>query len=881
MGLPDEDAFALTADQLAAAAPRRGGRSARPFTMRPADTEWWRFTGVEQRREPLLTAAAHPETDLRIGAALRYYLGGEPDPLGAAAAFTVDDAVGTSFWRDSGYCQYDAWLGEHGAEFAASAVMAYFAVTTVHRVLYGLPDRGGAPVPLTAVPDGPARIPWRSFGRELLRLRTHLSTMPEAQFRTIEAVLESNGRNPVQRAVRAYLVPGRTDWVDTACAERAAGLIEGHESTVWLLRSVGSTAQLAAAGLLGHRFDALSRAHDHCSLLDGVGPDCAPLLLAASLAPALGDSEREALHDVLATLPRDDAVRFFLQHIETHRTWDRLQRVADRFPVRTLRAVAALTEDADTAQLARFIGLIRSHPVLDGPARDALDPADRNRVDALLAWRGHPPETADVPAALAAPPHGRRGAPWAAMVTATPVLTKGRRARLPQAAVEHLLAALALDTARDPHPAVEAAVAHCDPASLREFSWAVFATWNGAGDRANPWAFTQLARFADDATVRRLEALVHEWPGRSLHKRAVRGLELLGAIGTEEALSAVHRISRQASFKGLKKAAASEVDRIAARLGLDQEQLLDRLVPDVELDADGRMALDFGPRSFTVGFDEQLKPYVIDPKGKARRSLPRPAAGDDPEAAAAAAARFDRLKRGLKSVGTEQVGRLERAMTGGRVWSRSDFERFVAGHALMRHLARRLVWQYTTGRGWTAFRIAEDGGYADVRDDVLRLPERAAVRLPHPLHLGAETAAWAQLLTDYEVVQPFEQLARPVFTLTREEAATGRIARFEGRTVATGPLLGLQRARGWWQYTHVFSGAGAPLGLCREIRDRGWFMLGLSPGIDPADPGAAPHQTLNTVRFTAEESADADAPRDLDPLLASELLALLDRHTVR
>jgi hypothetical protein len=885
--LPDEDAFELDAEQLAAAVPRRGGRSARPFEPRP-DTEWWQYTGIENRREELRQVAAEPETEPGLAAALLSYLDGKPDPVGAAVAFAAGDAIGIGLWGRTNYSQYDAWLGEHGPEFAAAAVMEYFTVATVHEVLRGVPVayRHTGPVAIEYLPPDPDKAPWRDFGYELIRLRTHLAQMPEPAYRRIEAVLESQGRNPIQRSNRAFLCPERTDWVDEACAERPAWRFTDHRCDNRLIESVSSLDQLEKAGIA-----ALSAQGAHpqlvCTLLEGVGLDCTPLLARAATLAGLFDPWRTSLHDTIAALPRDEAVRFFLERAVDASTWGRLQQVADRFPVRTLRSVAALAAEADTARSTRFIGLLRTRPLLTGAAYDVLEPADRDRIDALLAWRGLPPETSEVPDLLATPPRpqGRRLVPeaprWAALVTAAPVLTKGRKGRLPLPAVENLLTAMALDTAKSPHPAIDAAIEHCDAASLRDFSWTVFATWNLVADRANPWALTQLARFADDDTVWRLEALIHEWPGQSLHKRAVRGLELLGSIGTEEALAAVHRVSKHSTYKGLKKAALAEVDRIAARLGLDQEQLLDRLVPDFELDPDGRMTLDYGQRAFTVGFDEQLKPYVVDPKGKARRSLPKPDESDDPEAAAEAAARFDRLKRALKSVGTEQVKRLEKAMTAGRVWSRADFERHLAHHALIRHLVRRLVWQFTTGRGWTSFRVAEDGTLADVRDDVLRLPERSAVRLAHPLHLGEETVAWAEVFADYEVVQPFEQLARPVFALTAEEAATGRVARFEGRSVHTGPLIGLRQARSWWKYTHVFNGAGAPLGLCREIPDIGWFMLDLQPGIDPAYLKAEPHQRLNSVRFSTVESADGPAPQDLDPLLVSELLALLDRHTVR
>ncbi|MQM28640.1 DUF4132 domain-containing protein [Glycomyces albidus] len=891
MDLPDEDSFELTAEQLAAAVPRRGRPSARAFEMRPDDTERWRYNGIEQRREDLRQAAASPATDPRIAAALMSYINGRPDAVGAAAAFLVDDAVGTPLWADPRYSQYDAWLGEHGPEFAAAAVMEYYTLKTVDPVLRGVPVRDPAdrPYAVETVPPDPDESPWRNLGLELARLRTHLSRMPEPMYRRIEAILESKDRNPVQRAARAFLMPERTDWVEGVCEERPRRRFADFAIDNWLFQCVSSMDQLERARLT--RLQAVAQfPHVVWTLVEGVGPDCAPLLAHAAARHDTKPDRRAFLFEALGALPSDTAVRFFLERHSAPGAWDLALKAARRFPIRTLRMIAELATvngDADRVSRAGLVGVLQSEPLLRGPARDALDPADRDRIDALAQWRDLPPETTDVPAALATPPQpdGRRKAPaappWAAMITPVPLLLKGRRARLPQAAAAHLLAAMALDTPKHPHPAVQAAIAHCDTVCLREFSWAVFATWDRTGDRANPWALTQLARFADDDIVRRLEAVIREWPGQGLHKRAVRGLELLGAIGTEEALGVVHRIAKQVAFKGLKKAALAEVDKIAARLGLDQEQLLDRLVPDFELDADGRMTLDYGPRAFTVGFDEQLKPFVIDPKGKVRKSLPKPDGEDDPEAATLAGLRFDKLKRGLRSVGTDQVKRLEKAMTSGRVWSRADFERHVAGHALMRHLARRLVWQYTTGRGWTSFRVAEDGTYADLRDDAIRLPERSAVRLPHPLHLGSEIKAWAEVFADYEVVQPFEQLARAVFALTDEEAATGRIARLEGRSVHTGPLVGLQRGRTWWKYTYAFANTHAPYGLCREIPDVGFLMLDLQPGIDPAAPTAEPHQRLNSVRFSTVEAADGPAPRDLDPLLVSELLAVLDRHIVR
>ncbi len=77
------------------------------------------------------------------------------------------------------------------------------------------------------------------------------------------------------------------------------------------------------------------------------------------------------------------------------------------------------------------------------------------------------------------------------------------------------------------------------------------------------------------------------------------------------------------------------LESIADARGLSSEELEDRLAPDLGLDAQGTMQLDFGPRAFQVGFDETLKPYVRERgadgvPGARLADLPKPKKTDDP-----------------------------------------------------------------------------------------------------------------------------------------------------------------------------------------------------------------------------------------------------------
>lgn len=64
----------------------------------------------------------------------------------------------------------------------------------------------------------------------------------------------------------------------------------------------------------------------------------------------------------------------------------------------------------------------------------------------------------------------------------------------------------------------------------------------------------------------------------------------------------------------------------------------------------------------------------------------------------------------------------------------------------------------------------EDGTFNTVDEEEYQLPEMVDIGLVHPLELSEEELAlWKEQLSDYEIIQPIEQLERPVFRVTDEE----------------------------------------------------------------------------------------------------------------
>ncbi|MFC9648751.1 DUF4132 domain-containing protein [Streptomyces sp. NPDC056937] len=378
-----------------------------------------------------------------------------------------------------------------------------------------------------------------------------------------------------------------------------------------------------------------------------------------------------------------------------------------------------------------------------------------------------------------------------------PQITVRAGGALPAEATRHVITMLALSKPEVHYPGLDVVEETCEPASLSEFAWSVFQRWRQAHMPAKQsWALMVLGRLGDDETVRRLTPVIRAWPGESAHRRAVDGLDVLAEIGGDVALTHLHGIAQRVKFTGLKDRAREKIGEVAEGLGLTADQLADRLVPDLGLGPDGSTVIDYGTRRFTVGFDELLRPYVLDGAGKRRKDLPKPGAADDTDLATAERKRFSALKKDVRTVAADRIRRLETAMVLGGTWTAAEFRDLFASHPLMRHLARRLVWSSVHETGEHTFRVAEDGTLADRADDTFVLSDDATVRIPHPLRLGDALAAWREVFADYEILQPFRQLARPVLSLTPEEAEGSSLPRFERARAVTGALLGLTE-RGW------------------------------------------------------------------------------------
>lgn len=307
-----------------------------------------------------------------------------------------------------------------------------------------------------------------------------------------------------------------------------------------------------------------------------------------------------------------------------------------------------------------------------------------------------------------------------------------------------------------------------DDASANALSLQLLDAWTRAGSPAkDKWAVYQLAILAAPATLDQIAPQLDELASSSRHHFVLWFVDVLFRHGSRAAHSWLaywakngERSSVQTAQQYLERAAQAagkDVEAYAATLNsYIADDVADAEVPTLGLEAP--YVVDYGDRKFEVFIDPNHNLVIRDEALKTYANLPNPRKDEalSPEQKAHVA----ELKKRLRAVVKEVCGRLEAGMVSGRPWTVAAFRELFGGHPIMSAFAGRLVFRADDG---TLFRLSE-GELLGAEYDVVDLRDDQTVRIAHPLQMNAvELDEWGQHFADAELVQPFEQLGRPIY----------------------------------------------------------------------------------------------------------------------
>jgi hypothetical protein len=272
----------------------------------------------------------------------------------------------------------------------------------------------------------------------------------------------------------------------------------------------------------------------------------------------------------------------------------------------------------------------------------------------------------------------------------------------------------------------------------------------------------ELARFAE-ACLKKIPGL-----GAVSQKAGNACVNVLAAIGTEDAVAQLSRLVRRVRYDTALRLIEEALEQAAARAGLSRDELEERTVPNVDLSADS-------------------------PKARKERA----------------------------ALLSSHIMRVERLMLTQRAIPYLWWRECYLDQPLLSDTARRLIWQFEAdGNVWLG--IWWDGRMVDETGSEIAVPSTAIVRLWHPIlsagcaaDASGETARsaldpiplprgvatvlyWRCWLEDHAVRQPFKQAHREVYLVTpAERESQDHSLRFAKHVLRQHQFQALCEGRGW------------------------------------------------------------------------------------
>lgn len=361
-----------------------------------------------------------------------------------------------------------------------------------------------------------------------------------------------------------------------------------------------------------------------------------------------------------------------------------------------------------------------------------------------------------------------------------------------------------------------------NPEELAQCMETLFERWMETGAEAKKkWVLYAASIHGGERIIPVLHTQIQEWPKASRGTMAAEAVKALALNGSPTALLLVDQISRKFKFRQVKAAAGDALSCAANQLGITKAELEDRIVPNLGFNEQMEQVFDYGPRKFQVLLSAALELEVYDGNGKRLKNLPAPGKKDEPEKAKAAGDAYRLLKKQLKTVVANQKLRLEQAMSAERLWQVAQWKELFVKNPVMHQFAIGLIWGVYEDKTLKAtFRYMEDGSFNTVDEEAYELPQTGTIGLVHPIELEEESlAAWKEQLSDYEVIQPIEQMERTVYRPTEEEKEQTELTRFGGKLINGLSLSGRLQNMGW--YRGSVQDAGGYYTFYREDGDIG------------------------------------------------------------
>lgn len=307
--------------------------------------------------------------------------------------------------------------------------------------------------------------------------------------------------------------------------------------------------------------------------------------------------------------------------------------------------------------------------------------------------------------------------------------------------------------------------------------------------------------FQPEDKLLKLKTQIEEWSLNARGALAAHAVYAIALNASKFALVLVDTMSVKVKNNQVKNAAKDALKKTAKALEISEDELIDKIIPDLDFDKKGMRELHYGgeaDRVFKLQIKNDFTIEVTDSNDKVLKSLPAPNSKDDKETADASKKELTLIKKNIKMITSNQITRLNKVLLNGRKWSYKTFTELFVENPIMNIFALKLIWGVYDEKNnlIESFRYMEDGSFNTFDEEEYifedSLKNKKNITLVHPIELDDDKLSkWKTQLSDYEISQPINQLDLLFEEVKEEHIKNNKIISFEDQEITAGEIMSM------------------------------------------------------------------------------------------
>lgn len=332
--------------------------------------------------------------------------------------------------------------------------------------------------------------------------------------------------------------------------------------------------------------------------------------------------------------------------------------------------------------------------------------------------------------------------------------------------------------------------------------------------------------FQSEDKLLKLKTQIEEWALNSRGALAAHAVYAIALNASKFALVLVDTMSVKVKNNQVKNAAKDALKKTAKALEISEDELIDKIIPDLDFDKKGMRELHYGGeanRVFKLQIKNDFTIEVTDSNDKVLKSLPAPNSKDDKAISDASKKELTLIKKNIKMISSNQMRRLNKVLLNGRKWSYKTFTELFVENPIMNIFALKLIWGVYDEKNnlIESFRYMEDGSFNTFDEEEYifedSLKNKKNITLVHPIELDEDKLSkWRNQLSDYEILQPINQLDLLFEEVKEEHIKNNKIISFEDKEITAGEIMSMANKMSFERSRDIEDGGSY---TCYELKD--------------------------------------------------------------